>query len=282
MKKITFLLFFISFISFSQNDLLEELNEDVKVDSTVTSAFKGLKIVNIESTKLAAKGDMYFVISHRFGSVKGGLKELFGIDQSTIRFSFVKGVTDWLNVGLSRSSFNKMYDATVKYRLIQQADNGSPITVVGFNSMAYNSGFNSNSYLDYEFKHRLTYLSEVLISRKFNENFSLQITPIIFHENFVLNNDQENTQYALGGGGRYKLSKFVTLNIDYAYHLNRADSSPFRNPLSLGFDIETGGHVFQVHFTNAQPMYDSGFLTDANGDWGNGDFFFGFNLSRVF
>ena len=282
MKKIILLMFFISFSSYAQNDLLEELDNEVKVDSSITSTFKGLKIVNIESTKLASKGDLYFVISHRFGSIKGGIKELFGIDQSTIRFSFVKGVNDWLNIGASRSSYNKMYDFSLKYRLIQQKKNGSMVNVVGFSSLAYNSGIDSNQYTNFEFKHRLTYLTELLISRKFDENFSLQFTPIVFHENFVYNNSQENTQFALGGGGRYKLSKFVTLNLDYAYHLNRADNSIYKNPLSLGLDIETGGHVFQIHFTNAQPMYDSGFLTDASGDWGSGDFFFGFNLSRVF
>ncbi len=283
MKKITLVIvLFFTFISYSQDDLLNELNSDVKIDSSVTSAFKGLKIVNLESTKLAAKKDFYFVIAHRFGSVKGGSKELFGLDQSTIRFSFIFGVSDWLNLGISRSSFNKTYDFTAKYKLLQQKENGLPFTVVGFNSLAINSAIDSDNFTSFEFKHRLTYLAELLISRKINDKISLQITPIIFHENYVQNTSQDNTQYALGGGGRYKISKFVTFNIDYAYHLNRVNNSPFNNPLSIGFDIETGGHVFQVHFTNSQPMYDAGFLTNTSGDWSKGDFFFGFNLSRVF
>tara|TARA_R110001583_G_scaffold412_4_gene3859 strand:- start:1505 stop:2356 length:852 start_codon:yes stop_codon:yes gene_type:complete len=283
MNKITLItVLFVSFISYSQEDLLNELAKEVKIDSSITSAFKGLKIVNLESTKLVAKRDFYLIIAHRFGSVKGGLKELFGLDQSSARFSFIFGVSDWLNIGVSRSSFNKTYDVAGKYRLLQQQENGFPFTVVGYNSIAINTALDSDNYSSFEFKHRLTYVSELLISRKINEKISLQITPIVFHENYVQNNSQENTQYALGGGGRYKLSKHVTFNIDYAYHLNRADNSLFNNPLSIGFDIETGGHVFQVHFTNSQPMYDSGFLTNAAGDWGNGDFFFGFNLSRVF
>lgn len=283
MNKYLFIVFLIiSFVGYSQDDLLNELEIDVKIDSSVTSAFKGLKIVNLESTKLAAKRDFYFVIAHRFGSVKGGLKELFGFDQSTIRFSFIFGVNDWLNLGVSRSSFNKTYDFTTKYRLLRQEKNGFPFTVVGFNSVAINSGIDSDNFSSFEFKHRLTYLSELLISRKFNENISFQLTPIIFHENYVRNVQQENTQFALGGGGRYKISKYVTFNVDYAYHFNRASNSSFNNPLSIGFDIETGGHIFQVHFTNAQPMYDAGFLTNAAGDWSKSDFFFGFNLSRVF
>lgn len=166
--------------------------------------------------------------------------------------------------------------------MLQQKENGSPFTIVGFNSLAINTAIDNDHFTNFEFKHRLIYLSELLISRKINDKMSLQITPIVFHENYVKNTGQENTQYALGSGGRYKISKFVTFNVDYAYHLNRANNSPFNNPLSIGFDIETGGHVFQVHLTNSQPMYDAGFLTNATGDWSKGDFFFGFNLSRVF
>lgn len=282
MKNFTLMLLFVSFISYAQDDLLDELNAKIKIDSSVTSAFKGLKIVNLESTKLAAKKDFYFVIAHRFGSVKGGLKEFFGLDQSSIRFSFIFGVTDGLNIGVSRSSFNKVYDVTIKYKLLQQQGNGFPLTVVGFNSIAINTAIDSDNFSNFEFKHRLTYLSELLISRKIDEKLSLQIVPIVFHENYVQNDSQENTQYALGGGGRYKLSKHVTFNVDYAYHLNRADNSLFNNPLSVGFDIETGGHVFQVLFTNSQPLHDAGFLTNTTGEWSKGDFFFGFNLSRVF
>lgn len=270
------------FAGYTQEDLLDELEDEVVIDSTVTSAFKGLKIVDIESTKLAAKKDFYFVIAHRFGSIKGGIDEFFGLDTSSIRFSLIYGFTDWFNLGVSRSSYNKVYDIAAKYRFIQQTDGGFPLTVVGFSSLAINTGFDEDQFTDFEFKHRLTYLTEVLISRKINDKLSLQVVPIIFHENFVENDMQENTQYALGGGGRYKLSKYVTFNIDYAYHFNRASNSIYRNPLSIGVDIETGGHVFQLHLTNAQPMYDAGFLTNAAGDWSEGDIYFGFNLSRVF
>ncbi len=153
---------------------------------------------------------------------------------------------------------------------------------MGFNSIAINTATDSDNFSNFEFKHRLTYLSELLVSRKINEKLSLQISPIVFHENYVENDNQENTQFALGTGGRYKLSRFVTFNVDYAYHFNRADNTLFRNPLSIGFDIETGGHVFQLLFTNSESLNDSGFLTNTTGDWGDGDFFFGFNLSRVF
>lgn len=279
---ILFLLFSLPSLAQEEDDLLNELDSEVEVDQKVTSAFKGLKIVNLESTKLAAKKDLYFVISHRFGSVSGGAKEFFGFDQSTIRFSLIYGLTDWLTVGGARSSFQKTYDVNLKYRFIQQKKEGFPVTIAGFSAVSVNTQLSREDIPDLEYINRLTYLSEILISSKISKSLSLELAPIFIHENYVANDLQSNSQYALGGGGRMKLSKRLSFNIDYVYHFNRAQTEAFRNPLSIGFDIETGGHVFQVHFTNAQPMYDAGFITNATGDWTEGDFFFGFNLLRVF
>jgi len=267
---------------FAQDDLLNELDSDVKTDTKTVSVFKGLKIINMESTKLAAKKDFYFVISHRFGSVQSGIKDLFGLDNSNIRFSFVYGFNDWFNAGFSRSSSNKTYDAHIKYRLLRQEKGKSPVTIVGFNSIEYNTGLDEVNYPLLESKHRYTYAHEILISRKFNENLSLEVAPIYLHQNFVENDFQNNSQYILGLGGRYKISKRVTVNAEYHAHMNRVANSKYSNPLSLGVDIETGGHVFQLHITSAQLMNESGYLTRALGDWGSGDIYFGFNIWRVF
>jgi hypothetical protein len=284
MKRIGLLLYalFFSLTLAAQDDLLDELDTDTKVDKKVSSVFKGLKIINMESTKLAAKKDFYFVISHRFGSIKSGIKDLFGLDNSNIRFSFIYGVNDWLNLGFSRSSSNKTYDAHAKYRLLHQEEGKSPITIVGFNSVEFNTGLDKVNYPLIESKHRYTYAHELLISRKFNEKLSLEVSPVYLHQNFVENDLQDNTQYIVGLGGRYKVSSRVTINAEYHAHMNREASSKFVNPLSLGVDIETGGHVFQLHVTNAQLMNESGYMTGAIGDWGSGDIYFGFNIWRVF
>ena len=284
MKKIKLLLLvlLVNNAIVAQDDLLKELNSDVNIDKRASSVFKGLKIINMESTKLAAKNDFYFVISHRFGSVKSGIKDLFGLDNSNIRFSFVYGLNRWLNVGVSRSSSNKTYDVHAKYRLLHQEKGKSPVSIVGFNSMEYNSGLDKVNYPLLESKHRYTYAHELLISRKFNEKFSLEATPIYLHQNFVENDLQDNAQYVLGLGGRYKISKRVTINAEYHAHMNRVENSKYTNPISLGVDIETGGHVFQLHITNAQLMNESGYITNAAGNWSKGDVFFGFNIWRVF
>ncbi|WJJ97900.1 DUF5777 family beta-barrel protein [Algibacter luteus] len=272
----------IPIIVISQNDLLDEIDSDTLVDQYATAAFKGLKIVNFESTKLVAEGELNFIVSHRFGSVEGGFDSFFGLDEAVTRIHFVYGLTEAINIGVSRSSFLKIYDVTAKYRLIQQKENGFPFTIVGFNALLINTALDKDNLPLLEFKHRLGYTAQLLISRKVNTDLTLQLAPTFFHDNYVVFDAQANSQIALGIGGRYKLGKRWSVNADYGLHLNRADNSPFKNPLSIGFDLETGGHVFQMHFSNAQAMNTNGFLGQGSGDWSDGDIYFGFNLSRTF
>lgn len=279
MKKLTLLLFLLPLLTFAQDDLLDGV-EPVAGKEKVTSAFKALKIVNLESTKLAAKGDLYFVVAHRFGSVKDGFEGFYGLDNANTQIKFIYGLTEGLHVSAARNQL--AYDFAAKYALFSQVKDGFPVTIAGFNSMSINNTLKESLYPNLEFSDRLTYVGQLLISRKFSEKLSLELAPSIFHENFVDNPLQDNTQYAIGMGGRYKFSKRWSLNIDYAAHLNRAGNSVFNNPLSIGFDLETGGHVFQMHFTNSQGIDEAGFLGRTTGDWNKGDVFFGFNLARVF
>ncbi|MFH4967372.1 DUF5777 family beta-barrel protein [Gaetbulibacter sp. M240] len=282
MRLLLIITFLIPTFLFAQDDLLDEIDTDSIGTQYATAAFKGLKIVNFESTKLVAKGDFTFIVAHRFGSLKDGFDTFFGLDAAVTRLNFIFGVSDGLNFGVSRSSYQKIYEFSTKYRLLRQAKNGFPVTVVGFNEVLINTGLSKDNLPGLEFKNRLTYAAQLLISRKVNDKFTVEIAPTFYHENYVAFDDQENSQYALGLGARYKLGKRWSLNADYGWHLNRAESSPYKNPLSIGVDLETGGHVFQMHFTTAQGMNTNTFLGQASGDWGNGDIFFGFNLSRTF
>lgn len=265
----------------AQDDLLASID---KPDSAgvAEAAFKGLKIVNFESTRLLAKREFYFVVSHRFGSISNGFDDFFGLDYANTRLHVLYGISDGFNISASRSSFNKTYDLSLKYSLFRQQP-GIPVSVVGYSQAAINTQLDEALLaIPVDFGDRLSVTQQLLISRKFNDRLSLELMPTYFHEGYVDYPDQDPSQYALGVGGRYKLGKRWSLNIDYGWHLNRADGSPFVNPLSIGVDIETGGHVFQLHFTNAQPTFESGFLGNAVGDWGDGVIYFGFNLSRVF
>ena len=281
MKYIYLLIFLIPTSVFSQDDLFSEIDSETAEDFK-GAAFKGLKIVNFESTKMVSKDEMYFVVSHRFGSIETGFKDFFGLDQAVTRLNLIYGISDAVNIGVSRSSFRKIYESSLKIRLLREKKGSFPFTVVSSSNILINTSLDEDILPGLKFKNRLGYTTQLLISKKFNKNFSLQLMPTFFHDNYVDINEQDNSQYVLGLGGRHKLTKRWSVNFDYGLHLNRADNSPFKNPFSVGFDLETGGHVFQLHFTNAQPMNTNGFLGQGTGDWGSGDIFFGFNLSRVF
>jgi len=270
------------FLIFSQDDLLAEIDVDSIQNNYTIATFKGLKIVNFESTKLVAKKELTLVVSHRFGSIENGFDSFFGLDDAVTRLNFIYGITDGFNISVSRSSFQKIYESAIKYRIARQSENGFPFTLVGYHSLFINTALEKDNLPKLEFKHRLGYTTQLLISRKLNTNLSVELAPTYFHDNYVTIDSQDNSQFAIGLGGRYKLGKRWSLNMDYGWHWNRAENSPFKNPLSFGVDLETGGHVFQMHFTNAQAMNTNGFLGQATGDWSDGNIYFGFNLSRVF
>ncbi|MEO7977022.1 DUF5777 family beta-barrel protein [Flavobacterium sp.] len=279
MKNLILLLFLFPLLTYCQEDLLSGMDTPVR-NEKVTSAFKALKIVNLESTKLAAKGDLYFVVAHRFGSVQDGFEGFYGLDNANTQIKFIYGLTNGINVSAARSEF--AYDFATKYTLVSQIKDGFPFTVAGFNSLSINNTLKESLYPKLEFKSRLTYVAQLLISKKLSERLSLEVVPTFFHQNFVEDVEQSNSQYAVGFGGRYKFAKRWSLNIDYAAHLNRSANSLYNNPLSIGFDLETGGHVFQMHFTSSQGIDEAGYLGRTTGDWTKGDVFFGFNLARVF
>ena len=279
--RLFFTFIWIGCLTFAQDDLLSEIDIDTDIQTEVSSVFKGLKVINFESTKMVPKRGFYFVVSHRFGSVKSGFKTLFGLDEAVTHLNFIYGVSDYFNLSASRTSNQKIYELASKVRLVNQT-NTHPVSVVVYTSILANTALNSDNLPQLEFNHRLSYVAQLLISRKFSEALSLQLSPTFFHDNYVANDEQHNSQYGLAVGGRYKLGKRWSINLEYGAHLNRAENSLYNNPFSVGFDVETGGHVFQLHFTNSQFMNTNGVFANSTGDWSDGDFYFGFNISRSF
>jgi len=282
MRNLFYILFIIPFLTYSQDDLLSEIDTATTNKTYATAAFKGLKIVNFESTKLVAKKELNFIVAHRFGNLKNGIDTFFGLDEAVTRLNFVYGLTDGINIGASRSSFLQIYEASLKYRLARQVDGGFPVTIVGFNAMLVNTSLKKDFNPGIKFSNKLGYTSQLLISRKVNTNLSLQIAPTVIHEGLVALETDNNTQVAIGFGGRYKLTKRWSINLDYGALLDKSDNSILKNPLSIGFDLETGGHVFQLHFTNARGINTNSFIGRTTEDWLDGGIFFGFNLGRTF
>ncbi|MBP7496755.1 MAG: hypothetical protein KA792_03730 [Bacteroidales bacterium] len=268
----------------SQDDLMNLLDYDKDSNKELVAAtFKTTHIVNGQSIEAPAKGELIFNISHRFGKINQGAYELFGLDQSTIRFGFDYSLNDRLSLGVGRSSFQKTYDGSLKFKILRQsASNSSPLSLVLFSSVALNTlKWQDNERKNY-FSSRLAYTHQLLIARKFSSNFSLQLMPSLVHKNLVPLNEDNNDLYSTGIGGRYKLTKRLTVNAEYYYFPAGQIKGDFYSPISFGFDIDTGGHVFQLIVSNSQAMFERAMLTETSGRWSKGDIFIGFNLTRVF
>ncbi|HCN49957.1 MAG TPA: hypothetical protein DIT10_12860 [Chryseobacterium sp.] len=278
-KALLFLSVFSSVFAFAQEDLLKDI-DTIQTNSEISQpAFKALQIVTGQSTKLAAKKEWYMIVAHRFGDISAGFKDFFGLDNASTKLGAIYGISDAVSVSLSRETNMKTFEGGVKYRLIRQNEK-FPVDIVGYNVMAVNTDLKKENYPYLKFNDRLSYLTQALISRRFTDKLSLQLTPSFVHKNLYEPRNEDKNQFLTGLGGRYKISKRVSVNAEY--FVNFDNHSFYKNPLSLGVDIETGGHVFQLLFTNSQINSDIGYLTNASGNWGKGHIFFGFNLYRVF
>ncbi len=263
---------------YAQDDeLLELLESDLAKDKGYVSAtFKGTRLVNGHSIETRTNGVLEFIISHRFGTLNSGYKEFYGLDFANMRMGLEYGFTDDLNIGIGRSSFGKVLDAFLKYRFIRQ-NKTTPVTATFFSSIARETVEQEGlSGLD-----RNAYTAQLLIARKFNSNISLQLMPTIIQRNLVPTNDDDNLLISVGIGGRYKLTQRLALVAEYYPQLSDK-SEVFEDSFAIGFDIETGGHVFQLHFTNAVQMNERGFIGETTDDFWGGDIHYGFNITRAF
>jgi hypothetical protein len=280
------ILFFLLFQNANaQDDLLNQL--DVKTDKkeVATAAFKALQICNMQSTKLPAKGEFYFLVSHRFGDLTEGVQNFFGLDEANTKIGGIYGIANWLSIGVSRHTNQKIYEVAAKYKFANQMTDGFPVTIVGFNTLDINSELDKENYPQLEFDNRLAFSTQLLISRKFSDSFSLQFAPIYTHKNLYDDTNDTSDLIQLGFGARYKLTKRLSVNAEYASRISTSEDfsqTKYYNPISVGLDIETGGHVFQLVFSNSQAMNDVSFFSNATGVWNGKGIYFGFNMYRVF
>jgi hypothetical protein len=273
----------------AQTDLLGELEKQTS-DSTkrevVTATFKGTHIINAQSIETPGHGTLAFLIQHRFGTLNSGAYEFFGLDQAVLRLSFEYGLTDRLAVGVGRSSQEKTFDGFLKYKTLQQTSGPRPmpvsvtlfassaITTLKFNQVANMPERSTASRLDYAY--------QVLIARKFSPGLSVQLMPTLIHRNYVPLAGMQNDVYSIGAGLRQKLTKRIALTADYFYLLPGYAADTYYNALGVGVDIETGGHVFQLHLTNSKGMTEKFFVPQTDGNFFNGDIYFGFTVARNF
>lgn len=270
---------------------------DLVKDSTaeteyVKNAFKSTRIINGQSIEMLGAGSLDFRILHRFGPINLGASQLFGIDQATTRFGFDYAPCNDLLIGIGRSSGKKELDGFIKYRLLQQSIGARtmPLTVVLLAGATCWTGPYQDLTVENYFSSRLAFFQQILLGSKISNVFTFQLTPTLVHQNFVDLKTDPHDIYALGVGGRIRLSNRISLTIDWYHYFNGQKyvvSDGFKNPLNfdplaIGVDIETGGHVFQIHLSNSSGLNERAFIFETYNNWLTGGIHLGFNISRVF
>lgn len=272
---------------FAQDDLMNILNQNSeKVINYTTATFKSTRVMNGHSIERMPAGQLDVRISHRFGPVNSGGYNFWGLDQSNIHLSLEYGITNWLMIGVGRGEYEKTFDGFAKFSVLRQSTGAKtmPVSLSVLTSISLNTlKFQNQTRTNY-FSSRLAYVTQILVARKISQGISVQLSPTYIHKNLVSTELDPNDIFALGGGTRIKLTKRTSLNAEYYYVANPKTylSQKIYNPLSIGFDIETGGHVFQLFFTNSIGMIEKAFIGETTGSWSKGDIRFGFNISRVF
>lgn len=273
----------------AQDDLLDMLENTGDKNQKVFATFKTTRIVNSHSIETVKKKSLDFRVTHHFGDMfgdGGGVHTLYGLDQAAdIRIAFEYGINDRLTLGFGRSKIAELLDGYVKYRLSGQTqDNKMPVSTTIFVNTGFTPQKNVNKEYD-NIAHRLSYTYQILIARKFNQNFSLQLMPSFLHRNYIFDPADKNDIFSLGVGGRLKMTKRVAILADYFYsfsELRQKNDDLYFAPLGIGVEIETGGHVFHMFFTNNAGIVENIFIPNTTSSWAKGEFKFGFNISRTF
>jgi hypothetical protein len=286
---ILFFAFFTEQIQAQDIDLNQMLEEEQKKEAKdkvnyTIATFKTTRLINGQSIETTQQGVMDLKISHRFGTVNGGAYEFFGLDNASMRFGFDFGLSPKLMIGVGRSTYQKQYDGFIKYKLLRQSTGkrNMPISLALMTSAMVTTLKWTDPTRPNYFSSRLQFAHQIIIARKFSESTSIQLMPTLVHYNLVTNANDPNDIIAIGIGGRQKITPRISINAEYYYQLPAYKLPNTTNSLSFGVDIETGGHVFQLHFTNSRGMTERTFISETAGKWEKGDILFGFNISRVF
>ncbi len=253
------------------------------------ATFKTSRLIDGHTVETTQAGVLDFKVSHRFGRLNEGFYNMFGFDVASMRLGFDYGITNRLTAGVGRSTFEKQYDGLLKYRLLWQSDGKRKIPVsvtllstimLETDTLALKS--QKNIATTPGFTDKLSFAQQILIARKFSNEFSLQVMPTMIHENIVDSTYNPNDLFAIGLGSRVKLTARSGLNFEYYYQLPSHKLEGTYNTFSAGYEIETGGHVFSLHVSNSTGMTERTFIAENRGRWSKGDIHFGFNIARVF
>jgi len=276
-----------AFFAQSPDDLLNMVAEKPKKEF-INATFKTTRLINFHTVEVLGKRSLDFRISHRFGDFNSGAYNAWGVDGgANIRLALEYNHGTRLMFGVGRTSGRKIADGFLKYRLLKQTTKGGgmPVSVTLFTSVYHT--FQQNVIIDGENKYqsipdRLSYCHQIMVGRKFSSRFSFQLVGAMVHVNLVDKISDKNDCFVLGGVTRFKFAKRQAITVEYGLRLNKYSKEKYYDSFGIGYDLETGGHVFQIHLTNSFGLTEDQYFMYTNTTWENWGVRLGFNISRVF
>lgn len=263
------------FFAVPRNLSAQDSNQDNK---PIKNVFQGTRFINLHSANVADKNELQLFIQHRFGDISGGFYDFFGLDESSSRIGLEYGLFNNFNVGVGRSSYMKTFDGFLKYRILEQSST-IPLTITA--TVAGSVPTIKDVFPDAfdSFSEKASGNLQVHFAHSFKK-LGFQVSPGYIATGFIPVENDKYSFFTLAAGTSAKLSKKVSVNIEYLHRFE--DKIDYVNPLSASIDIDTGGHLFQIMISNSQQMYDQAIITNPAGDWTEGHLFLGFNLVREF
>lgn len=284
------------FVAAQDDDLMDVFEDQENEKEKVIATFKSTHLINAQTNETVKAKTLDFRITHRFGNIggpAGGGHTLYGLDNATnIRFSFDYGVTDRLTFGVGRSKIKEHIDGSVKYKIVEQVKGGFPLSIVAYANLAVTPQKDVLGQYP-KFTSRMSYAYQAVFAKKINWRASIALLPTLVHRNRIGNEvnpyngaKDANDVFSMGAMGRFKITQSVGLLAEYFYTFSEFREGntaiPYYMPLGLGVEIETGGHVFQINFTNAPGIIYNDFIPTTRESWMDGAFKLGFTISRVF
>ena len=270
--------------------------------------FKSPHLIAAPTVETLPKGDISFRVAHRFGDMATegtGYHTLFGLDQARdILLALEYGLTDRTSVGIGRAkgdgAFTELWHATARQRLlVQGVDGNAPVSISLYGNMALstqrNDPFNTDSKLEGgPVARRVSYIDQAQVAHRFGHRLTVQLSPTWLWRNYVAHTDA-NGMLSCGLLTRLSLTRRFSLTTEYFARLAttrptaqgstifwRGTGGQYYAPLSLGLELETGGHVFSISLSNTAGLLENDYLAYNASNWAKGQFRMGFGIFRVF
>lgn len=278
--KLLFVLFITFTFSYKAECQESDTSRSVFKGGSYEKTFSTSRIGLTQSVMTTPKDEFHIVVQHRFNEISSDINNFFGLDYASTRLGFDYGILNWLSTGIGRSMSVKTYDLALKAVMLKQNESGFPLSLSWYVSFLENTSQNSNLTGHDSFGSRLSFVNQLFIAR--NQGIlSFQVSLLWLHSNYEFRIDGPLDLFAVDIDGRIRLSEKIGLIAEYIPLLTNEDFAK-TNPFTIGLDINTGGHQFQLIFSNSQGTNEREITTNTVGSWSKCHIYFGFNLTRVF